>query len=225
MSNFYVIGTPIGNLGDITYRAIDTLKNVDVVVCEDTRVTQKLLGRYNIKKPLISFHARSNEAKIQKIVSLLKIGKNLAYVTDAGTPGISDPGCTLVNFIKKGAHNTEIIPIPGPSAFVAMLSVSGIPADRFIFLGFLPHKKGREKMLTETKLLKQTIVLYESPHRIIKTLKWMSDNYPDRGIAIGRELTKVHESLLCGTASEIYNHFKKNPDEVRGEFVVVVSHK
>ncbi|MEI8270630.1 MAG: 16S rRNA (cytidine(1402)-2'-O)-methyltransferase, partial [bacterium] len=188
MSKFYVVATPIGNMGDITYRAIETLKEVDLILCEDTRMTKRLLDKYAINKPTMSYHAQSKLSKTDKIFELLEEGKNLALVSDAGTPGISDPGAMLVSQIK--AHSTssgsnekiEVIPIPGPSAVITALSASGLPTHEFTFLGFLPHKKGRETLFKEIAEAKRTMVFYESPHRILKTLESLQKFCPNKKV-------------------------------------------
>lgn len=227
MAKFYVIGTPIGNMEDITFRAVSVLKSVGAVLCEDTRVTAKLLRKYGVDVPTISYHSHSKISKVEKIFGLLREGKNLALVSDAGTPAISDPGSLLVSqvreFSKKENVPVEISAVPGPSALTAALSVSGFPASDFLFLGFLPHKKGRETLFREIAASKRTAVFYESPHRILKTLESLSKNLgSERKIAVARELTKIFEQLVSGTAPEILGYFNSNPGKVRGEFVVIV---
>src|SRR3972149_7517356 len=181
MSKFYVVATPIGNLGDITLRAIETLKNVDLILCEDTRETKKILQKYSISTPTMSYHAQSKLAKTDKIFELLEEGKNLAMVSDAGTPTISDPGAMLISLIKeKFQDDVEVIPIPGPSAVIAALSAAGLPTHEFTFLGFLPHKKGRETFFKEIAEAKRTMVFYESPHRILKTLESLEKFCPGK---------------------------------------------
>ncbi|MBI5004563.1 MAG: 16S rRNA (cytidine(1402)-2'-O)-methyltransferase [Candidatus Lloydbacteria bacterium] len=225
MSTLYIVATPIGNLEDITLRALETLKTVDVVLCEDTRVTKKLLARYDIHTPTLSYHTYSASAKSEKIIELLREGKNLALVSDAGTPAISDPGSLLVAEVREAlGADVSIVPIPGPSAVVAALSVSGFPADSFLFLGFLPHKKGRQTLFKEIAASERTVVFYESPHRILKALGALEVALsPSRSIAVVREISKIFEEIIRGNASEAHDYFKKNPDKVRGEFVVVVS--
>jgi len=216
MSKFYVIATPIGNLGDITLRAIETLKNVDLILCEDTRVTKKLLDKYNINKPTMSYHAQSKLSKTDKIFELLEEGKNIALVSDAGTPGISDPGALLVSQIKEYnlsrvyLDEIEVIPIPGPTALITALSASGVPTHEFTFLGFLPHKKGRETLFKEIRDAKRTMVFYESPHRILKTLESLVKFCPDKKVCVARELTKIYEEFKTGTPTEILEYFQKN---------------
>ncbi|MCR4306476.1 MAG: 16S rRNA (cytidine(1402)-2'-O)-methyltransferase [Candidatus Yonathbacteria bacterium] len=227
MPTLYIVATPIGNLEDITLRAIRVLKEVDLILCEDTRVTKKLLQKYEIETPTMSYHAHSKLSKVDKIFGLLEEGKNLALVSDAGTPTISDPGVLLVSQVKKRfGEQVSIVPIPGPSAVIAALSASGFPASEFVFLGFLPHKKGRETLFKEIADSKKTIVFYESPHRIVKALASLSLHVGnERQIVLARELTKIYEQFLSGTAAELTAYFTKNPDKVRGEFVVVVSGK
>ncbi len=223
MSKFYVVATPIGNLGDITLRAIETLKNVDLILCEDTRVTKKLLDKYHINKPTLSFHAQSKLSKTDKIFKLLKEGKNLALVTDAGTPGISDPGAMLVSKIKEELNEAQVIPIPGVSAVITALSASGLPIHEFTFLGFLPHKKGRETLFREIAQSKRTMVFYESPHRILKTLESLQKFCSNKKICIARELTKIYEELKTGSPAELLEFLNKNKEKQRGEFTVIIS--
>lgn len=224
MSTFSVVATPIGNLGDITLRAIETLTQADVIACEDTRVTSKLLTRYGIEKPLLVYHARSGKLAADRILRALGDGKRVALVTDAGTPGISDPGSELVRLVRDRVPDATIEAIPGPSALTAALSIAGIPTNEFVFLGFLPHKKGRQTLFAEIAKQKRTVVFYESPHRIEKALTSLAEVLPDgRLVTVARELTKIHESLIEGTARETAAYFKAHPSEVRGEFVVAVS--
>lgn len=224
MAKLYVIGTPIGNLADITLRALETLKSVDLVLCEDTRVTGKLLSHYGISVPKMSYHANSKISKQDKIIEMLREGKNLALVSDAGTPAISDPGVMLIKEAKEAlGENLEVVPIPGASALVSAVSVSGIPSPQFTFYGFLPHKKGRETIFKEISDSKRTSVFYESPHRIIKTLESLKSHLSeDRKVCIGRELTKMFEEVVSGSPEEVLNYFTENEDKVRGEFVVIV---
>jgi 16S rRNA (cytidine1402-2'-O)-methyltransferase len=219
-----VVGTPIGNLGDITLRALDTLKQADAIACEDTRVTAKLLARYDIKKPLLSYHAQSGRTAAERILAALGEGKRVALVTDAGTPGISDPGLELVAMVRdRLGDEAKVEAIPGPSALAAAVSIAGLPAASFRFLGFLPHKKGRQTAFKEIAASEEAIVFYESPHRIVKALESLAAAAPGRRIAVCRELTKFHESVVRGTAEEALAHFKDHKDQVRGEFVVVVA--
>lgn len=226
MSKFYVVATPIGNLGDITLRAIETLKNADLILCEDTRGTRKILEKYNINKPTMSYHVHSKLAKIGKIFELLEEGKDLALVSDAGTPGISDPGAMLISRIKADTHlrdSVNVIPVPGPSAVIAALSASGLPTREFTFLGFLPHKKGRETLFKEIRDAKRTIVFYESPHRILKTLESLDKFCPNKKVCIARELTKIYEEFKTGSPKEVLDYLVQNPVKQKGEFTVIVS--
>ncbi|KKQ35420.1 MAG: Ribosomal RNA small subunit methyltransferase I [Candidatus Nomurabacteria bacterium GW2011_GWB1_37_5] len=224
MSNFYVVATPIGNLEDITLRALRVLKEVDLILCEDTRTTKILLDKYEIRTPTKSYHSHSTVAKADFIFNLLEDGKNIALVSDAGTPCISDPGVLIISQIKeKFGDEAKIIPIPGPSALITALSASGVPSSEFIFLGFLPHKKGRETLFKEIAGTKRTYAFYESPHRIMKTLESLVKFTPERKITIARELTKIYEEYKSGTASEILVYFEQNKDKIRGEFVVIVA--
>jgi 16S rRNA (cytidine1402-2'-O)-methyltransferase len=220
----YIIATPIGNLKDITYRAVETLQIVDLVLCEDTRMAAKLLGNYGIKKPLLSYHQRSKLSKTEKIIEHLKNGSNLALVTDAGTPGISDPGNELVEkIIQYFEDDIEIIPIPGPSALSALIQVVGINMKEFVFLGFPPHKKGREKFFKKIDSFEIPVVYYESPYRLIRNLELLDElTKGNKKIIIGRELTKIYEEIKRGGIKEIVEYYKANSDKTRGEFVVVV---
>ncbi len=221
-----VVATPIGNLADITLRALETLKAADVIACEDTRVSAKLLARYEIQKPLLIFHAQSNRSAGNRILQLLAEGKHVALVTDAGTPGISDPGSALVRQVRDTFKNGEvrIEALPGPAAVTAALSIAGVATDEFTFLGFLPHKKGRQTLFQEIADASRTIVFYESPHRIEKALASLKDVLePERRVITLRELTKMYESVIEGSAEEVAQHFADHPDEVRGEFVVIVA--
>jgi 16S rRNA (cytidine1402-2'-O)-methyltransferase len=223
MSILYVVATPIGNLEDITLRAIRILSEVDFVLCEDTRVTKKLLSHYDIKTPTISYHANSKLTKLEKILELLEEGKNLALVSDAGTPAISDPGVQLVSEIYKRVEKAKVLAVPGASALTAAISVAGAPSARFEFLGFLPHKKGRETIFSEIAASDTTKVFYESPHRILKTLESLAKHCPEKNITIAREITKIYETITRGKPAEILQYYDENPEEVRGEFVVIVS--
>lgn len=220
----YVVATPIGNLGDMTFRAVETLKSVDLVLCEDTRVTRNLLNYYLIGTDTMSYHAQSKISKHEKIIEMLREGKSLALVSDAGTPTISDPGVMLIEMIRHDLPDVKIIAIPGASALTAALSISGIPSPQFTFYGFLPHKKGRETIFKEIASSDRTSVFYESPHRIEKTLESLAKHLPEtKKVVIARELTKVFEETVSGSASEVLEYFNKNQDKVRGEFVVIVS--
>lgn len=224
MSKFYVVATPIGNMGDITLRAIETLKKVDLILCEDTRETRKILEKYNINKATMSYHSHSTLVKVDKIFELLEEGKNLALVSDAGTPGISDPGALLVSKIKEHfSHSVDVIPVPGPTALVTALSACGLPTHEFTFLGFLPHKKGRETLFKEIAGSKKTMVFYESPHRILKTLESLGKFCPDKKVCIARELTKIYEEFKTGSPKEVLDYLVQNPIKQKGEFTVIIS--
>lgn len=220
IGKLYIVATPIGNLGDITLRALEILKSVDFVLCEDTRVTSKLLAHFEIKKTTVSYHHHSNANKVNEIFDLLQNGKNLALVTDAGTPGISDPGNKLIFDLKSKIEGLQIIPIPGVSAVVTALSISGFSTDKFLFLGFPPHKKGRNSFFQEVTSAKYTVVFYESSHRIKKCLQELSVVLqPDRQICVCRELTKKFETVYRGNIQEI---LKQNMEE-KGEFVLIIN--
>lgn len=265
MGTLYIVATPIGNLKDITLRAIEVLKEVDMILCEDTRHTSRLLARYGISKPLVSYFQHSKLSKVEYIIDQLRHGKKIALVTDAGTPGISDPGGKLVEKLvslkvdkekntqtyKPENLQTEIIPIPGPSAVTAALSISGFPTDKFIFMGFPPHKKGREKYFKEITEAKYVVVFYESVHRIIKTLEQLSKSLrgvpqkrddetiprksheiaaftpfarnDERKIVVCRELTKQFETVYRGNIQEVLESVKN--DKIKGEYVIIMNHE
>jgi len=223
MATLFIVATPIGNLEDLSMRALRILKEVDFILCEDTRVTKKILNYYQIEKPILSYHQHSRLKKVNYILELLKQGKNLALVSDAGTPGISDPGGKLINFlIKTPGLVIKIVPIPGPSAVTAAASISGLPMDKFLFLGFPPTKRKRKKFFQEVIKSKYPVIFYESPYRIIKTLKELSSFIGDREIVVCREVTKKFETIYRGKIEEVIKEIEKNP---RGEFVVIVSPK
>ena len=227
MSTFYVIATPIGNLEDISMRAIRILSSVDIVLCEDTRMTKRIFEKYNINTPMLSYHSQSGDTKVELILEKISEDKNIALVTDAGTPGISDPGSLLVSKIRENfkekikSGELKIEAIPGPSALTAALSIAGVPSHEFIFLGFMPHKKGRETIFKEIKESERTIVFYESTHRIMKTLESLKEI--KKKITIVREITKIYEEVLQGTAEEILEILKNTEEKQKGEFVVIVS--
>jgi 16S rRNA (cytidine1402-2'-O)-methyltransferase len=221
MATLYIVATPIGNLGDITLRAIRVLKEVSVIFCEDTRTSRVLFSKYDIRTATESFHAQSPLSKIDRIAELLLAGKDLALVSDAGTPGISDPGLVLVSEVRTRMPEIPVIAIPGASALTAAISVAGKPLHEFVFLGFLPHKKGRQTLFEEIKTGERPYIFYESPHRIEKTLTSLKDI--PKTVTIVREITKMHESYVSGTAEEVLLSFKNNPGTLRGEFVVIVS--
>lgn len=221
MSTLYIIPTPIGNLEDMTLRALRTLKEVDLVLCEDTSVTHKLLKHYGIETKTSNFFAQSPQAKLNKVIEMLEEGKTIALVSDAGTPTLSDPGVILVDAARK--KGIEVVALPGASALVTALSSSGISSAEFTFLGFLPHKKGRETLFKEIAASTRTIAFYESVHRIEKTLMSLEQVLgEERRVAVCRELSKLHEEVVRGTAKEVKVYFEENKDKVRGEFVVIV---
>lgn len=217
----YIVSTPIGNLKDITLRALETLKEVDFIACEDTRVTGNLLKHYEIKKELISLNAVSESKKSSLVCERILNGENCALTSDAGTPSISDPGVRLISEAIK--NNIEVVSIPGATALIAGLSISGLPTDSFIFEGFLPQKKGRQKKLKQLSEEERTIVLYESTYRIEKLLNELQEYMPDRSIAVCREITKKFEEVWRGKPKEILENF--NDKITKGEFVVVISPK
>ncbi|MCX6715938.1 MAG: 16S rRNA (cytidine(1402)-2'-O)-methyltransferase [Candidatus Taylorbacteria bacterium] len=231
MSSLYIVGTPIGNLEDVSLRALKVLSSVDTILCEDTRVTKKLLMRHGIGTPTLSYHSHSKISRVETIIAMLREGKNLALVSDAGTPGISDPGAELVAHVRQelageiSAGEIKIESIPGPSALTAALSIAGVTCANFVFLGFLPHKKGRETLFKEIAASDRTVVFYESPHRIMKTLQSLTKHLGDmpKRVSVCREMTKIFEEVVSGSASSVLNNFEKHPDAVRGEFVVIVS--
>lgn len=217
----YIVATPIGNKDDITIRAVSTLKDVDIIAAEDTRVASKLLTLLSIsKKQLISINEFATDANIKKIIDLIFEGKNVAYISDAGSPGISDPGAVLVRMCRE--NNIEIIPIPGASAITTLMSVAGIRETPFMFYGFLPHKKGRQKILNELISSDTNIILYESVHRFIKLLEEINNINSNQQLIIGRELTKLYEEIKADTAENILNFYNQNPTKVKGEFVIII---
>ncbi len=233
MSKLFIVGTPIGNLGDMTYRAVEILKSVDLVLCEDTSVTQRIFKEYGINTPTSVFYANSKIKDLNKALNFLESGKSIALVSDAGTPTISDPGFLLVEKVYSELEGVEVIAIPGPSALISALSVSGISSANFTFYGFFPHKKGRETLFKKIKESDVTSVFYESVHRIEKTLESL-EKYLDlpvgetgdkRLVVVARELTKIHEEVVRGNIKEVKSYFDKNKDKIRGEFVVIVAPK
>lgn len=221
-STLYVVPTPIGNLADITHRSIHVLSQVELILCEDTRVSQKLLKHYNIDTPTKSYHMHNEHRTVDRIVEQLQQGMSMALISDAGTPAISDPGFLLVRACLRAGVN--VTSLPGPTAFVPALVQSGFPTDRFVFEGFLPHKKGRKSRLSQLAEETKTIVLYESPHRILKTLAQCAQVMgPDRQASISRELTKAFEETVRGTLEELEAHFTTHTP--KGEFVLVIQGK
>ena len=222
MSKLFVVPTPIGNLGDITLRSIEVLKSADLILAEDTRTSSKLLKHYDIDTPVESFHMHNEHKKLESIINKLRNDTQIALISDAGTPGISDPGFLLVRECIN--NDVEVECLPGPTAFVPALVSSGLPCDRFSFEGFLPVKKGRTKRLKELSTETKTMVFYESPHRILKTLNDLSNYFNDESqISVSRELTKLYEETFRGTIKESVEHFEKN--KTKGEFVIVLSPK
>jgi len=217
--HIYIVATPIGNLGDMTYRAVETLSTVDLILCEDTRVTKILLDHYKISKPLLVLNAHNESRMLTKVLEKLEDGLNCALVSDAGTPCISDPGVRLVN--KLIGENIEVIGIPGVSAGILALSICGLPTDSFVFEGFLPQKKGRQKKLNLLASEERTIVLYESTYRIKKLIEELVQYMPDRQIVVARELTKKFEETWRGTPSQILSNLSERV--IKGEFVVIIA--
>jgi 16S rRNA (cytidine1402-2'-O)-methyltransferase len=223
MSSLYVVATPIGNLEDVSKRALRILSEVDLILAEDTRVTKKLLDRYQIKTPTLSYHQHSQLKKVDYILGLLKQNKNLALVSDAGTPGISDPGNKLISTIMSPGLAVKIVPVPGPSAVSAVASISGFPMDKFIFAGFPPVKKKRKKFFEEIINSKYPVIFYESPYRIIKTLNELGTTNKELRVVVARELTKKFETVYRGEIEGVIREIEK--DKTKGEFVVVVEGK
>jgi 16S rRNA (cytidine1402-2'-O)-methyltransferase len=219
----YIVSTPIGNLEDITLRALRILREVDIIACEDTRVTKKLIFHHQILKPLTSYHEHNEKEKAEELVALLESGKNIALVSDAGTPGVSDPGYRLVKLASE--KGIEIIPVPGPSAAIAALSVSGLPTSSFAFFGFLPKSgKKRREFLENIREHTQTLIFYESPNRILETLKGLLEALGDRQVSVSRELTKMFEETLKGSITEVITVLGER-NKLKGEFTVVVEGK
>lgn len=217
-----LIASPIGNLEDITIRALSTLKNADAILCEDTRNTLKLLRRYDIEKPLFSYHQRSSSKVTDRIIHMLREGSHLALITDAGTPGISDPGNELIaSLLAHCGSSLEIIPIPGPSAVCTLCSVAGIPMQSFFFAGFPPHKKRRSAFFTRIAASQDPVVFFESPHRILKSLRDIASLLPDAYVIVGRELTKIHETIYRGAIADVVNRLER--EGPRGEFTVILA--
>ncbi len=221
----HVVATPIGNLADCSPRAKEMLGQATLIIAEDTRTTGQLLKLLGIssKKEFKSSHAQSSPAELQKTLQACALHDIICLVTDAGTPAISDPGSFFINHFRAMYPETLVVPIPGPSAAIAALSVSGFPASHFEFLGFIPHKKGRQTLFASLVEKDRTVVLYESPHRILKTLEALAENIPERLIMIGREMTKQFEEYPVASAAAMFEYYKNNADKVRGEFVIVIS--
>ncbi|MEQ9424178.1 MAG: 16S rRNA (cytidine(1402)-2'-O)-methyltransferase [Cyclobacteriaceae bacterium] len=219
-ASLFLVPTPIGNLGDVTIRSLEVLKSVDLILAEDTRTSGKLLKHYEISKPLKSFHIHNEHKAVQRVVDQLKSGSVIALVSDAGTPGISDPGFLLVRECLK--NDLKIECLPGATALIPALVNSGLPTDRFVFEGFLPHKKGRQTRLKELSKEKRTMIFYESPHRLVKALIQFSENFgADRQASVSRELTKIYEETINDTLDQLIDYFQQKP--VKGELVIVVA--
>ena len=224
MSTLYIVATPIGNLEDVSQRTLRILSEVDLILCEDTRMTKKLLDYYKIKTLTLSYHQHSELKKVEQIMQFLNEGKNLALVSDAGTPGISDPGNKLIaELIEGGLTSIKIVPVPGASALTTAASVAGFSMDKFIFLGFPPVKKKRKKFFKGVANSEYSVIFYESPHRIIKSLTELETIDKDLFMVVGRELTKKFETIYRGTVEKVLEKLKK--EEIRGEFVVIVKRK
>jgi len=221
MSTLYVVGTPLGNLQDITFRAVEVLKSADIIVCEDTRHSLKLLNRFDIHKQLLSCHGYNEVRTAERVVKELEDGKTAAYITDAGTPGVSDPGALLVRRVRKSGHN--VIPIPGPSAFASLVSVSGFTGRAIVFEGFLSPKAGRRRTRVAELLAFETpFVLYESPFRVLKLLEELAEQAPNRRVLVGREMTKIYEEYVEDTAKAVHAMLSSRK-EIKGEFTILVA--
>ncbi len=218
MGTLYVVGTPIGNLEDMSLRAIRTLREVDLIAAEDTRITRRLLSRYGIKTPLTSYHEHSKRRKLEYLLDTL-MEKDVALVSDSGMPGLSDPGCELIGAaIERGI---KVVAVPGPSALITALVISGLPTKSFVYLGFLPRRrKERQRMIASVARERRTIVAFESPHRLLESLADLREFLGDRRISVARELTKMHEEVWRGRIGEALSHFEENPP--RGEFTLVI---
>ncbi len=219
-ATLFVVGTPIGNLEDITFRALRVLQESDAIFCEDTRVTRKLLERYEIKTSVFSYHQHSPERVYERILEFLREGKHIALVTDAGTPGVSDPGNMLVERVLQEGFLT--VAIPGVSSLTTLISVAGIDMQKFLFLGFVPHKKGRHTFFDRVIFSDIPVVYYDSVHRIVKNLQLLCEKNPNAYVIVGRELTKFFEEIQRGIVSEILEYYTNNVTKIKGEFVIVV---
>lgn len=215
----YIVATPIGNLGDITVRALEVLRQVDLVLSEDTRVTKKLLSHYEIATPTLSCHEHTEKGKLAQIIERLKAGESMALVTDAGTPGLSDPGNVLV--LLALTSDIVVVPVPGVSALATMVSIAGIDMREFAFLGFPPHKKGRETFFKRLATSDIPVMYYESPHRVIKNLELLKTFAPEKKIILGRELTKLFEEVVRGNVETVVAYLLSDPNKTKGEFVII----
>jgi 16S rRNA (cytidine1402-2'-O)-methyltransferase len=222
MAKLSIVATPIGNLEDITLRALRTLKEADVVACEDTRVTKKLLSHFDIHVSTVSFHSNSGKAGFEKIVKLLEEGRSVALVSDAGTPGVSDPGLELVSIVRERLPGIKVETIPGASSLTAALAVAGLRVPSFVFYGFLPQKKGRETLFKEIAASSRASIFLESPHRIMKALESLKAAMPERRVGLFRELTKLYEEHLIGVPGDLLIKMEADANHQRGEFVVIV---
>ncbi|MAO64444.1 MAG: 16S rRNA (cytidine(1402)-2'-O)-methyltransferase [Balneola sp.] len=223
MSTLYIVATPIGNLNDLSPRAVEVLKSVDYIACEDTRKSGHMLQHFGISKPTFSFHQHNEHRKVAHLMNILDANQDVALISDAGMPGISDPGFLAVRAAQQGEHTVSVI--PGPDAATTALVASGLPCDRYVFEGFLPHKKGRQKRLGQLAEEKLTIVIYESPNRLLKLLGELEEHFePERLAAVARELTKKFEEVVRGTINELKTEFEQR-DSIKGEIVVIVSGK
>lgn len=217
--SLYLVPTPIGNRGDITLRALDTLKQVDTILAEDTRTSGSLLNHFDIRKPLLSFHIHNEHKAVARLIDRMKAGETFALVSDAGTPGIADPGFLLVRACREAGLEVECL--PGPTALIPALVQSGFPSDRFVFEGFLPHKKGKQTLLKRLAAEDRTVIVYESPHRLAKTLEEMMEYFGEqRRISVSRELTKIHEETVTGSLTDVLAHFRNK--DIKGEIVIVI---
>ena len=217
--SLYLVPTPIGNRGDITLRALDTLKQVDTILAEDTRTSGSLLNHFDIRKPLLSFHIHNEHKAVARLIDRMKAGETFALVSDAGTPGIADPGFLLVRACREAGLEVECL--PGPTALIPALVQSGFPSDRFVFEGFLPHKKGKQTLLKRLATEDRTVIVYESPHRLAKTLEEMMAYFGEqRRISVSRELTKIHEETVTGSLTDVLAHFRNK--DIKGEIVIVI---
>lgn len=221
IGKLYIVATPIGNLADFTLRAIETLKKVDLIICEDSRITKKLLNHYGISKELLVYNDHSDEKDRNKILENIFASKNLALVSDAGTPLISDPGYKLLKALKN--KGVEVQTIPGPCSIIAALTIAGMPIDKFTFIGFLPNKLvAKEKILQDFSLIKTTLVCFETAGRLLETLSLIDKLFPKREVSVVREITKLYEEVRNGSASELMNYYQNNPDKLKGEIVLLL---
>ena len=224
MGKLFLVPVPVGNLGDMTFRGVEVLQEADTVVAEDTRSARRLLQHYKLSKKIISFHKDNEHRMVDTLLALLERGETLALISEAGTPGISDPGFLLVRACVEKDITVETL--PGATAFVPALVSSGLPCDRFFFEGFLPPKKGRNKRLTEIASLPHTLVVYESPHRLLRTLRDLADTLgAGRQAVVAKEITKIHESYFRGTLGELAEHFENLPGKPKGEYVLIIEGK